>query len=89
MIVALGQVGTAKVVVRLRVQDNLPAHRGESEDTPGRGDGVVIRAHVAEIDGQEAGDSCQPMRIVKGLGEGLSLAQHHQNTPEIAQWLER
>jgi hypothetical protein len=45
---ALDHVGCAEALVRLRVQDNLPAGRGEGEGTLGGGDGLVIRAPVAE-----------------------------------------
>ena len=48
-IVALGMVGEAKLVVRQRVQDDIPAGRGECEGTLGGGDGLVIRAHAAEM----------------------------------------
>ena len=48
-IVALGLVGLAEALVRLRVQDSLPAGRGECEGALGGGDGLVIRAHEAEI----------------------------------------
>ena len=44
-IVALGLVGYAEVVVRQRVQDDIPAGRGEREGALGGGDGLVIRAH--------------------------------------------
>ena len=43
-------VGAAEVMVRQRVQDDLPAGRGEREGTLGGGDGLVIRAHEAEMD---------------------------------------
>ena len=49
-IVALGLVGEAEVVVRQRVQDDIPAGRGEREGALGGGDGLVIRAHEAEMD---------------------------------------
>ena len=48
-IVALGMVGQAEVLVRQRVQDDLPAGRGEREGALGSGDGLVIRAHDAEM----------------------------------------
>jgi hypothetical protein len=49
-IVALGQVGQAEMEVRLRLQDNLPTGCSERESTLGSGDGLVIRAHGAEIE---------------------------------------
>ena len=52
-IVALGLVGYAEVLVRQRVQDDIPAGRGEREGALGGGDGLVIRAHEAEIDATE------------------------------------
>ena len=48
-IVTLGPDGLAEVEVRQPVQDDLPACRGERESTLGRGNGLVIRAHVTEI----------------------------------------
>ena len=38
-------VGEAEVVVRQRVQDDIPAGRGERQGALGGGDGLVIRAH--------------------------------------------
>ena len=49
-IVALGLVGLAEVLVRQRVQDDIPAGRGEREGALAGGDGLVIRAHEAEMD---------------------------------------
>ena len=49
-IVALGLVGEAEVVVRQRVQDDIPAGRGEREGALGGGDGLVIRAHDVEME---------------------------------------
>ena len=44
-IVALGLVGVAEVVVRQRVQDDIPAGRGEREGALAGGDGLVMRPH--------------------------------------------
>ena len=49
-IVTLGLVGSAEVEVRQRVQDDLPAGRGEREGALGSGDGLVIRAPDVEMD---------------------------------------
>jgi hypothetical protein len=49
MIVALGIVGSTEVAVRQRVEDDIPAGRGERQGTLSGGDGLVIRAHVAEM----------------------------------------
>ena len=49
-IVALGLVGLAEVLVRQRVQDDIPTGRGEREGALAGGDGLVIRAHVAEME---------------------------------------
>ena len=43
-IVALGSVGEAEVIVRQRLQDDIPAGRGERQGALGSGDGLVIRA---------------------------------------------
>ena len=48
-IVALGLVGYAEVLVRQRLQDDIPAGRGEREGALAGGDGLVIRAHDAEM----------------------------------------
>ena len=48
-IVALGLVGCAEALVRQRLQDDLPAGRGEREGALGGGDGLVIRAHEVEM----------------------------------------
>ena len=47
-VVALGMVGCAEGLVRQRLQDGLPAGRGERQDTLGGGDGLVIRARDDE-----------------------------------------
>jgi hypothetical protein len=49
-VVALGLVGCAEVLVRQRLQDDLPAGHGERQDAMSGGDSLVIRAHVVEID---------------------------------------
>ena len=43
-IVALGLVGEAEALVRLRLPDNLPTGRGKCKGALGGGDGLVIRA---------------------------------------------
>ena len=49
-IVALALVGYPEVEVGQRVQDDVPAGRGERESALGDGDGLVIRAHDVEMD---------------------------------------
>ena len=49
-IVALGVVGYAEALVRQRLQDDIPAGRGEREGALGGGDGLVIRTPDAEMD---------------------------------------
>jgi hypothetical protein len=88
-IVALGMIGSAQVLVRQRVQDDLPAGRGKRQGALGGGDGLVIRAHEAEMDRQRERDLCQPTRIVEGRREGLGLAQIRQAPPKGAQRKER
>jgi hypothetical protein len=39
----------AEALVRERAQDDIPASRSEREGALGGGDGLVIRAHEAEI----------------------------------------
>ena len=48
-IVALGLVGVAEAQVRLRLQHDLPAGRGERQGALGSDDGLVMRVHEAEI----------------------------------------
>ena len=48
-IVALGLIGKAEVAVRQRLQDSIPAGRGECEGALGGGDGLVIRAYEIEM----------------------------------------
>jgi hypothetical protein len=48
-IVALCLAGLAEALVRERAQDDIPASRSEREGALGGGDGLVIRAHEAEI----------------------------------------
>src|SRR5712691_10534434 len=52
-IVTLVKVGLAELLVRQRVQDDIPASRGEREGALGGGDGLVIRTPVAEMGGQK------------------------------------
>ena len=73
-IVSLGMVGLAEGQVRQRVQDDLPASRGECEGTLGGGDGLVIHAYGVEVARQKDRDLSQPPRVVEGHREGLGLA---------------
>jgi hypothetical protein len=82
-------VGEAEVLVRQRVQDGIPAGRSQREGALTGGDGLVIRAHEAEMDCQKERDLSQPTRIVEGHREGLGLAQSRQDTPKIAERAER
>jgi hypothetical protein len=49
-IVTLGVVDLAKVLVRQRMHDAIAASCGERESALASGDGLVIRAHEAEMD---------------------------------------
>ena len=49
-IVALELIGKAEVVVRQRVQDDIPAGRGEREGASAGGNGLVMRTHDAEME---------------------------------------
>jgi hypothetical protein len=49
-IVALGSVGDAEALVRQRLQDQIPASRGEREGMLGGGDGLVIRTYEEKMD---------------------------------------
>ena len=80
--IALGLVGEAEVAVRQCVQDDIPAGRGEREGALSGGDGLVIRAHEAEMLCQKARDLSKPTRVVEGRCEGLGLAQICQDTPK-------
>jgi len=48
-IVTLGLVGEAEGAVRLRVQEGIPAGRGEREGTLGCSNGLIIRSPADEI----------------------------------------
>src|SRR5262249_20725772 len=72
-----------------RLQDDILASRGEREGALGGGDRLVIGAHTAEMDGKIDGDLSQPTRVVEGLGEGLGLAQSHQDMLSVARRPER
>jgi hypothetical protein len=48
-VVALEHEGAAKVLVRQRVPDNIPAGRGDCEGALAGIDGLVIRAYEAEM----------------------------------------
>src|SRR5262249_22119610 len=88
-IVALGLVGNAQVLVRQGLQGDLPTGRREREGALGSGDGLVIGTHTVKMGCQPARDLSQPTWVVEGLGEGLGLAQHRQNTPQVARRSER
>src|SRR5439155_20207966 len=88
-IVALGMVSEAEALVGERLQDGLPAGRGERESTLGRGDGLVIRAHKVAMDGEIDRDLAQPTRVVEGHREGFGLAQISHSTPKVTKRSER
>ena len=88
-IVTMGLVDSAQVEVRQRVQDDLPAGRGEREGTLGSGDGLVMRAPGVEMDCQKERDLSQPTRVVEGRRKGLGLAQSRQDTPRVTRRKER
>jgi hypothetical protein len=50
IIVTLGMVGQAEVLVRQRLQDDVPAGRGEREGALGEGEGLVMHAHEVEME---------------------------------------
>ena|SRR5256885_2185376 len=88
-IVALELGGSAKVVVRQRLLDGIPARRGEREDALGDGEGLVIRALLVEMDRQIAKDPSQPPRVVEGRRQRLGLAQVRQGASKVARRQER
>jgi hypothetical protein len=49
-IVTLGLVGKAEVLVRQRVQDDLPAGRGERKGALASGNGLIMRAYEVEME---------------------------------------
>jgi hypothetical protein len=71
------------------VQDGIPARRGEREGTLATGDGLVVCALGIEMEGQKERDLAQPPWVIEGRREGLGLTQIHQNTPKIAERIER
>jgi hypothetical protein len=72
-VVAPGQVGCAKVLVRQRAQGDRTAGSGEFKGALCGGDGLVIRPPVAEVDRQKEQHLPQSMVIVEGRREGLGL----------------
>jgi hypothetical protein len=88
-IVTLGPVCCAKIEVRQGLDDGIPVGYGQREGTLRRSDGLVIRTHTAELDGQKARDVSQPTTVVEGCSEGLSLAQSRQDTLSVTRGQER
>jgi hypothetical protein len=82
-IVALDMVGSTELLVRQRLQDNIPTNHGEHEGTLGGGDGLVIRAHEAERGRHMDRDLSQPTRVIEGCSKGLGLPQSRQDTPRV------
>jgi hypothetical protein len=72
-IVALGIIGEAEDLVRLRLLNDIPTGGGECEGTLGGGDDLVMRAHVAEMACQSDRDLCEPTRVIEGHRQGLGL----------------
>ena len=88
-IVALGMVGDAEVVVRQRLQDDIPTGRGERQGALGGGDGLVIRAHEEKWFDRKR-ETCPSRRgSSRAVGEGLGLAQLRQDAPKVARRQER
>jgi hypothetical protein len=48
-IITLGLIGVAEVLVRQRVQHNIPAIHGEHKGMLGGSEGLVIRSHEIEM----------------------------------------
>ena len=78
--VTLGLVGLTEVEVRQPMQDDITAGRGEGEGALAGGDGLIIRAHKAEMEGQKDQDLAQPARVIERCSEGFGLAQRGQDT---------
>jgi hypothetical protein len=89
MIIGMELVGSAKIEVRQRVQNNFPAGRREGEGALGTGDGLVMRTPVAEMEGQKERDLSLPMRVFEGRCKSLGLTQTRQDTPKGARRKER
>ena len=88
-IVPLALIGKAQELGRQRVQDALPAGRGEGEGLLGSGNGLIIGPPGVEMEGQKARDLSQAMRVVEGGRERLGLAQHRQDPLQSAERAER
>jgi hypothetical protein len=88
-IVTLGPVDVAEFLVRQRVRDAIAICRGQREGTLVGGDGLVVRAHDAEMVGQKARKLSQSARVVEGFRQGLGLAEQHQDPPKLAERAER
>ena len=70
-------------------KDDIPTGRGEREGALGGRDGLIIRAHEAELLDQKARDLPSRRGSSRAAGEGLRLAQQSQDTPEVTQRPER
>ena len=79
-IVALAEVGSAEVVVRQRVQDDIPAGRGERQGALGGGNGLVIRAHVVEMGLPESAETCPSRR---GSSRAVARASASRRTARM------
>src|SRR5262249_6578380 len=66
-----------------RLQDRLPAGRGECEGTLGSGDGLIIRAHEVAMDCEIDRDLAQATRVVEGHSEGFGLVQMYHSTSKL------
>ena len=79
-----GHGDEAEVVVRQRLQDDIPAGRGECQSALGGGDGLVMRAHKVET-GDRKSETCpMPTWVVEGCREGFRLAQVRSGYAQVA-----
>src|SRR5215471_7197394 len=83
-VVALGLVGSSKILVRQRMQDNIPAGCGERESALSGSDSLVVCSLMIKMECQKAGNLSQPTLVVEGLRESLGLTQSRQDTLKIA-----
>ena len=82
-------VDVAEAQVRECLEADIPAGDAERQGALGSGDGLVVRAHDAEIGRQIERDLSQPMRVVQGGRQAFGLAQTRQAPLKIPDRPER
>ena len=83
-------VGYAEVAVRQRLQDDLPAGRGERQGALAGGNGLVIRTPVSEKWTDRKRKTCPSRRGSSSASARASASRSiRQDTPKVARRPER